>query len=306
MTEDSLAGKTEALRLRSQIIQSTRRFFFAQKFIEIETPCRMPAPAPESHIDATASGDWYLQTSPELCMKRLLAAGHPKIFQICRCFRDRERGIRHLPEFSMLEWYRSEADYNFLMGDCERLISFICREVLGTDHFSYQGKRIGLKGPWARLSVREAFRQHAGVEMTDAVKDGSFNELMAFSIEPKLGTGAPVFLYDYPVELGALARAKESDPSVAERFELYIEGIELVNAFSELVDPGEQRRRFEKEMAVRAAAGKAVYPFPEKFISSLGDMPQSAGAALGLDRLVMLFADKVEIDDVVAFTPEEL
>ena len=129
---------------------------------------------------------------------------------------------------------------------------------------------------------------------------------MAFSIEPQLGKRKPVFLYDYPVELGALARAKQTDPGVAERFELYISGIELVNAFSELIDTAEQCARFKKETAERAASGKTVYPFPQKFIDCLERMPQSAGAALGVDRLVMLFADKIDIDDVVAFTPEEL
>ena len=306
MSEDCLGRKREALWLRSRIIQSIRRFFEGNDFLEVETPCRIPAPAPESHIDAVASGEWFLQTSPELCMKRLLAAGYPRIFQICPCFREKERGGRHLPEFAMLEWYRAGADYNDLMRDCEEIVRSVCREVLGLESFLYQGRDISLEGPWPRISVRDAFFQYAGTPMEDALEKGLFNELMAFSIEPRLGIGRPVFLYDYPVELGALAMAKRSDPSVAERFELYIEGIELVNAFSELVDPAEQRSRFEKEMACRAAAGKAVYPFPQKFIDALPAMPPSAGAALGLDRLVMLFADKTEIDDVVAFPPEEL
>lgn len=306
MPEDFLSGKAGALRLRSRLMQAVRSFFLDQDFIEIETPCRIPAPAPESHIDATPSGPWYLQTSPELCMKRLLAAGYPKIFQVCRCFRERERGRRHLPEFSMLEWYRAHADYNTLMEDCEGLLRFVCRELTGDESFSYQGEPVKLAGPWPRLSVNEAFLRYAEVPAGQALKDGSFNELMAFSIEPRLGRLSPVFLCDYPVELGALARAKGSDPLVAERFELYISGIELVNAFSELVDPVEQTARFEKESACRAAAGKAVYPFPQKFIDCLGSMPPSAGAALGLDRVIMLFADEAEIDNVVAFTPEDL
>lgn len=306
MSEDCLGRKREALWLRSRIIQSIRRFFQGNDFLEVETPCRISAPAPESHIDAVASGEWFLQTSPELCMKRLLAAGYPRIFQVCPCFRDKERGGRHLPEFTMLEWYRAGADYNDLMRDCEEIVRSVCREISGLESFLYQGRDIRLDGPWPRISVRDAFLEYAGATMSEALIKGQFNELMAFTIEPMLGIGQPVFLYDYPVELGALARSKSSDPSVAERFELYIEGIELVNAFSELVDPAEQRSRFEKEMASRAAAGKAVYPFPQKFIDALPAMPPSAGAALGLDRLVMLFADKVEIDEVVAFTPEEL
>lgn len=294
------------MRLRSRIIQSIRRFFLQRDYLEIETPCRIPAPAPESHIDAVASGAWFLQTSPELCMKRLLAAGYPRIFQICRCFREKERGGRHLPEFAMLEWYRAEADYEALMDDCEEIFRAVCRELFGRESFMFQGSGIDLAAPWPRISVAEAFDRYAGVAMHDALKAGTFNELMAFSIEPRLGGGRPVFLYDYPVELGALARAKQTDPSVAERFELYIAGIELVNAFSELIDTAEQRSRFEKETAQRAAAGKTVYPFPQKFIDCLERMPQSAGAALGVDRMVMLFADKAEIDEVVAFTPEEL
>lgn len=306
MSEKNPGRKREALWLRSRIIQSLRRFFLERAFLEVETPCRIPAPAPECHIDAIASGEWFLQTSPELCMKRLLAAGYPRIFQLCRCFRDRERGSRHVPEFTMLEWYRTGADYGSLMEDCEGLFRWICREVLASDRFTYRGMGIELEKPWLRISVAEAFRRYTGSSMQQALQAGTFNELMAFSIEPQLGNGRPVFLYDYPIELGALARAKQSDPGVAERFELYIAGIELVNAFSELIDSAEQRARFEKEMASRAAAGKTVYPFPEKFLDCLERMPQSAGAALGVDRLVMLFADKTEIDEVVAFTPEEL
>jgi len=306
MSEDYLGRKREALRLRSRIIQSIRRFFLERDFLEVETPCRIPAPAPESHIDAVASGDWFLQTSPELCMKRMLAAGYPRLFQLCRCFREKERGGRHLPEFTMLEWYRADADYEDLMNDCQEIFGTVCREIFAGKSFTFQGKSIDLENPWPRISVEEAFMLYAGTSMREALQAGTFNELMAFSIEPQLGNGNPVFLYDYPVELGALARAKKTDPSVAERFELYISGIELVNAFSELRDGAEQCARFKKEMSDRAAAGKAVYPFAQKFIDCLERMPPSAGAALGLDRLVMLFADKIEIDDVVAFTPEEL
>jgi lysyl-tRNA synthetase class 2 len=306
MPGDYLGRKREALLLRSRIIQSIRRFFLERDFLEVETPCRIPAPAPESHIDAIASGDWFLQTSPELCMKRLLAAGYPRIFQLCRCFREKERGGRHLPEFTMLEWYRTGADYEDLMDDCEEIFRSVCREIYAGERFTFQGKTVYLDKPWPRISVGEAFLKYAGIGMLEALKAGTFNELMAFSLEPQLGNGTPVFLYDYPVELGALAQARQSDPSVAERFELYISGIELVNAFSELIDTVEQRSRFEKETAQRAASGKPVYPFPQKFIDCLEKMPRSAGAALGLDRLVMLFADKTEIDGVVAFTPEDL
>ncbi len=305
-SEVTLARKAGALRLRTLITGAARRWLLEHDFLEIETPSRIPAPAPESHIDAIASEGWFLQTSPELCMKRLLAAGFNRVFQICKCFRAAERGSKHLPEFTMLEWYRAGADYRTIMIDCEEMVRFIAQEAGFGNFIEYMGARIDLGDPWPSISVRQAFRDYAAMSVEKALAEGTFNELMAFSIEPRLGHKRPQFLFDYPVELGALARKNPCDPTVAERFELYINGIELVNAFSELTDPIEQRMRFEKEMKCRASCGKTVYPFPEKFILSLDSMPQSAGAALGIDRLVMLFADKAEIGEVVAFAPEDL
>ncbi|MFZ0133698.1 MAG: EF-P lysine aminoacylase EpmA [Desulfobacterales bacterium] len=294
------------LRLRARIIESVRRFFAENDYLEVETPIRIPAPAPEAHIDAQPSGDWYLQTSPELCMKRLLAAGYPRIFQICKCFRSNERGRKHLPEMTLLEWYTAGADYTAMMTQCEELIGVVARQAGSGVVLRYQGHQIDLTPPWPRLTVAEAFECFASVSVDKALAEDRFDEVMGLDIEQHLGLDQPVFLYDYPAACGALARLKPEDRRLAERFELYIGGLELCNAFSELTDPAEQRSRFEQEGKLRRLTGKAVYPMPEKFLSALKDMPAAAGNALGIDRLVMLLADAADIDDVVAFTPEDL
>ncbi len=294
------------LRLRARIIRTVRQFFAENDYLEVETPIRIPAPASEAHIDAQPSGSWYLQTSPELCMKRLLVAGYPRIFQVCKCFRRDERGSRHIPELTLLEWYTAGADYNGMMAQCETLIVAVARQLGSGDVLHYKGQRIDLAPPWRRLTVAEAFDRLSSVSVEQALKENRFDEVMGLDIEPHLGIAKPVFLYDYPAACGALARLKPEDRRLAERFELYIGGLELCNAFTELTDPSEQRLRFEEERKVRRLAGKSVYPLPEKFLSALKDMPASAGNAFGVDRLVMLFADATEIDDVVAFTPEEL
>ena len=294
------------LQLRAFIIQATRQFFIDHNYLEIETPIRIPAPAPEAHIDAVASGDWFLQTSPELCMKRLLAAGFSRIFQICKCFRQAERGRRHLPEMTLLEWYRADCHYRDLMDECEDLINTIARKIGAADLLVYQDLKINLMPPWPRISVKEAFERYGGASLESVLEQDQFDEIMVTRIEPRLGRSRPVFLHDYPSSRAALARLKTEDPGTAERFELYIGGVEICNAFSELTDPVEQRARFEKELAQRRVAGKPVYPLPEKFLKALKDMPAAARNALGLDRLVMLFADVNKIDDVVAFTPEAL
>ena len=309
MIEDDswkLADRADDLRLRDRMIRAIRRFFLEQDFLEVETPLRIPAPAPESHIDAVVSGEWFLHTSPELCMKRLLAAGYPRIFQICKCFRAGERGDRHLPEFTILEWYRGGADYRTLMNDCEALISYVAGELGFGGAVSRQGREIHLRVPWERITVREAFTRYATTTAAEALRMDRFDEILACEVEPHLGRDRPVFLYEYPVELGALARVKEGDPGIAERFELYFAGLELANAFSELTDAREQRRRFEDAARDRRLNGSLPYPMPERFLTALPQMPPSAGIALGVDRLAMLFADKSRIDDVVAFTPESL
>ena len=293
------------LELRAQVIGAVRAFFQTAGYLEVTTPIRIPAPAPEAHIEAPPTGDWFLQASPELCMKRLLAAGYEKIFQICPCFRAGERGDRHLPEMTLLEWYTAHADYRDMMTQCERLIKHVVKS-LGLPGLQYQGAAIDLEGSWPRLTVAEAFAHHGSQSITSALANGRFDEILGLEIEPALGTARPVFLYDYPAQCAALARRKAADPDIAERFELYIAGLELCNAFSELTDPVEQRVRFQQALDQRAAAGKARYPLPETFLATLSDMPAAAGTALGIDRLVMLLADTACIDDVVSFIPEEL
>jgi lysyl-tRNA synthetase class 2 len=294
------------LQVRARVIQTVRNFFIDREYLEVETPIRIPAPAPEAHIDAVGTGDWFLQTSPELCMKTLLAAGFQRIFQICKCFRNKERGARHLPELTMLEWYSAGGNYFDLMVECEDLIRSIVRDLSGSDKISYQGRQILLNKPWQRLPVAEAFIQYAAMPMENALAEDCFDEVMVDKIEPKLGSPQPTFLYDYPAPCGALARLKPDNRLLAERFELYIAGVEMCNGFSELTDPLEQRKRFGKEQQLRISFNKTAYPIPEKFLLALSNMPNACGNALGIDRLVMLLADAKTIDDVVAFTPEEL
>ena len=228
------------------------------------------------------------------------------MFQICRCFRQGERGENHLPEFTILEWYRARIEYRELMDEVEEMISFVSRRLGLGAGIEFQGHAVDLKSPWQRISVREAFQRYVSMSMESSMQSGRFDEAMVQEIEPNLGTPKPTFLHDYPASLAALARLKQDDPGYAERFELYIAGLEVANAFSELTDVGEQRERFEREGERRRQQGKTVYPLPEKFLKSLRHMPQSAGIALGVDRLVMLFADQPSIDQVVSFTPEEL
>ena len=293
------------LELRAQLIGSIRYHFQTKNYLEVETPYRIPAPTPEVHIDSPESDGWFMHTSPELCMKRLLAAGYSRIYQICRCFRKNERGKKHLPEFTMLEWYSSGDDYHDIMDQCEELIAHAANSI-GENLLYYQGESIDLSPPWERMTVNQAFETYGSVNMDEAVKADRFDEVMVSEIEPNLGYGKPLFIYDYPASKGALARLKSQDHRLAERFELYMFGIELCNGFSELNYPLEQRARFENEQAQRRSLGKAVYPLPEPFLESLGDMPQAGGNAMGLDRLIMLFADVTTIDQVVAFVPEEL
>jgi lysyl-tRNA synthetase class 2 len=297
---------SQNLYLRARIIQAVRSYFIERQYLEVDTPIRIPAPAPEAHIDAVATGDWFLQTSPELCMKQLLAAGFSKVFQICKCFRHQERGRKHLPELTMLEWYSAGGDYTDLMDECEELIGFIAGQINGSRNLSYQGQRIQLDKPWMRMSVEEAFRRYASLAMEEALTKDCFDETMVDEIEPNLGFPRPLIMYDYPASHGALARLKPQNRQLAERFELYIAGIELCNGFSELTNPVEQRTRFESEQNIRKFLHKPLYPMPQNFLAALKDMPDACGIALGIDRLVMLFADTTEINDVVAFTPEEL
>lgn len=296
----------QSLPIRSRILAGIRRFFIENQYIEVETPVCIPAPLPEPHIDAPSAACGYLQPSPEVCMKPLLAAGFEKIFQICKCFRQSERGRRHLPEFSMLEWYAAGQNYEDLMHTCEAMFEKI-HQALGTPlQIKYQKNNIDLNPPWQRLTVAEAFARHGSADMETAVQQGDFDEIMGLEIEPGLGHQQPVFLYDYPAENSPLAAAKPENPTLAQRFELYIAGLEICNGFTELTDPHFQQKRFETEIERRRENGLPVYPYPARFIEALHEMPAAAGCALGVDRLIMLFTDAKSIDEVVAFTPETL
>jgi lysyl-tRNA synthetase class 2 len=304
MTEPNwaLARKREKLEERARIIAAIRAFFVAHGYLEVETPQRIPANAPEPHIDPVASDGWVLQTSPEIAMKRLLAAGYERIFQLCRVWRGGESGRHHLPEFTLLEWYRAGVDYHTLMDECEELFG---RLVPGGS-LNRAAHTIDLAPPWERLSVADAFDHFAPVSLEQALAEDRFEEVLCESVEPQLGRSKPTFLIEYPAAMAALARLKPGDAKVAERFELYIDGLELANAFSELIDPVEQRRRFSAAEAARRAAGKPPYPLPERFLAELAGMPPAAGIALGIDRLVMLLSGVATVDETVAFPPHML
>jgi len=297
-----------ALILRAQVVQAIRQFFVERGFLEVETPLLIPANAPEDYIDPIpALPSWQLQTSPEICMKRLLCRGHQRIFQISHCWRADERGSRHLTEFTMLEWYRADADYRDLMDDCVGLLQQVAQQCTADAKFTRFGKKIDPTANWEHISVQEAFLRFAQADALASHESGLFDELLVSRIEPALEHfGVPVILADYPAQLAALSRIKTEDPRYAERFELYLAGMELANGFSELNDPQEQRTRFIETNQRRSAAGRSMLPLPVRFLDELSSMPPSAGIALGVDRLVMLVAGADTINDVVAFRPEEL
>ena len=298
--------KKHILKKRQIVTQAVRTFFYSQNFLEVETPCRIPAPIPEVYIDPVVSGSWFLHASPEICMKRLLAAGYEKLFQICKCYREGERGSRHLPEFTLLEWYRSNSGYTDLMTDCEALWGHVTASMGIGMRLGYQKEILDISPPWERITVDEAFRLYASVSPEEAIRTGQFEEILVDKVEPFLGIRKPTFLYDYPLPLASLARRKRDNPFLAERFELYLFGMELANGFSELIDPMEQKKRFEETAQERLRWGKPNYPMPEPFLQDLAKMTEAAGIALGLDRMIMILTDANIIDDVVAFTPEML
>ncbi len=298
--------KIHGLQQRAVLIKAVREFFQDRFFLEVDTPIRLPAIIPEANIVPVASSDWYLQTSPEICMKRLLAAGIPKLFQICKCFRHAERGMRHLPEFTMLEWYRAHADYRNLMDDCEELFLHVASQGQHEKSIEINDQIISLERPWERMTVKEAFRRFSSISLDEAMEKDCFDEELVQYVEPCLGIDKPVFLYDYPLSMASLARPKKTNPDVAERFELFVNGIELANGFSELTEATVLRARFMSERRAINTQGRDSGPLPESFLEELTNMPPSAGIALGLDRLVMLFINAQSVDQVVSFLPEEL
>ena len=300
---ERLGALRRRLEQRAAIVGATRRFFADEGFLEVETPIRVPSPAPEEHIEPEPSGDRFLLASPELQMKRLVASGsYPRVFQISRCFRRGERGALHLPEFSMLEWYRSGAGIAALMADCEALVVRAAAAVSAPGATSRGGARIDLSPPWERLEVRDAFERFAGWRPDGAPDPERFTRDLVDRVEPSLPRDRPVFLVGYPRSVASLARLDPADPERAERFELYAGGLELANGFAELTDAAEQRTRFEREAEIRRGRGAPCPPLDERFLGALElGMPACAGIALGVDRLVMLLTGAPAIDDVVAF-----
>ncbi len=294
--------RSDVLRLRSGVLQAIRSFFVERDYIEVETPVRLPAPALELHIDAEPSGDWWLRTSPELHLKRLLAAGHSRIFELGPCFRKAERGTLHRPEFTMLEWYRGDADYHDTLAETRDLVIHVATEVLGVARIQRNGTAVDLSADWVVSTVADAFTSHAGWDPVSEYDADRFDLDLVGRVEPALPDHLPAVLMDYPVEAAALARCRPGPPAVAERWELYIAGLELANAFGELTDPVEQRLRFTECSEARKRAKKEVYPLDEPFLEALeSGVKPCSGVALGVDRLVMLLGDFSDIGDVRAF-----
>jgi len=292
------------LELRHCILAAARSFFGRHGFLEVDTPVRIPTPALEDYIDAEPSGDHFLRTSPELHMKRLLAAGCECVFQIGPCCRQGERGRVHLPEFSMLEWYRLEADYADVLDDTIALVREIVTAVCSGTSLSVRGQTVDVGEEWERLTVDEAYRVYAGCTPDAALAEDRFEEILVERIEPHLGIGRPTILMDYPACTSSLSKPKDEAPNRAERWELYFAGLEIANACSELTDPAAQRRSFEATAGLRRAEGMPVYELDEPFLEALQSIPSAAGVAIGIDRLVMALSGAETIDDVVAFPPE--
>lgn len=305
----TLRGPAEERRVglerRAAGIRAIRESLDREGFLEVQTPVRIRAPAMEPHIDAEPSGRGYLRTSPELHMKRLLAEGFERIYQIGPCFRREERGALHHPEHTLLEWYRAHADYLAVLEDARRLIRDAAR-ACGADVARHREMTADLFAEWLVLGVSEAYRDFAGWDPAEDWDPDRFDLDWADRIEPRLREApVPVVLMDYPAPAAALARIKPGDPLRAERWELILCGVELANAYSELTDPAEQRRRFEACARQRATAKRPVYPSDEAFLAALErGLPPSGGCALGVDRLAMLLNGSRSLDAVLAFREE--
>jgi len=315
--ERGVSSRHDKLRGRARLLERLRRFFVTSDYLEVETPILVPSPGLDLHLDAftTASPHFgaapgYLITSPEYQMKRLLAEGLPRIFQIVRCFRRGERGHRHNPEFTMLEWYRAGATMESLMAETETLVRSLLSEA--TD-MPLAGAACDVTQPFRRMTVAEAFTRWAEIDEAETLRLATEDEdryffLLVDRVEPGLSRlGVPVFLHDYPASQASLARRRPGDPRFAERFELYVGEVELCNGFGELTDPAEQRRRLLADQAARRERGLPVYPVDERFLAALeSGLPACAGNALGLDRLVALALGAEGIEEVMAFAVDTL
>ncbi len=292
------------LHRRALICEIIRAFFTGRGFLEVETPLRMPVVAPEAYIVPFQSEGWFLATSPELHMKCLLAAGYDRLFQISHCFRKEERGRWHNPEFTLLEWYRTGANYLQILCETEQLVNTIVTG-LGLDiKIQYQGQDIDLTLPWQRKTVRDAFQEAAGWDPVTQPDPVRFDTDLVTKVIPGFASDKPTILLDYPAAMASLARLKPGDPTVAERAEVFIGGLELANAYSELTDPEEQERRFRLEIAqIYQEEGRQMI-MPDRFLEAVEYLPECSGIALGIDRLVMLFCNASSLDEVIAFTSD--
>ena len=326
------ADRRPILLARNRITAALRAWFAGQDFVEVETGALQISPGNETHLHAFATAleapdgsraPLYLRTSPEFACKKLLAAGERRIVEFARVFRNRERGALHAAEFTMVEWYRANESYATLMADCMALVR-TAAEVAGARQFNFRGRAADPFSAPERLTVAEAFARFAGIDLLATLPDGKpdrsafahaaqaagikvaaddhwgdiFSKILVERVDANLGNGCATILDEYPAVLSALARPAR-DPRVAERFELYMCGVELANGFGELTDPAAQQRRLEHEMAEKARIYGERYPIDEDFIAALGAMPQASGVALGLDRLVMLATGAARIDQVV-------
>jgi lysyl-tRNA synthetase class 2 len=293
------------LRTRHALLRASRSYLDREGLLEVDTPAIVPCPGLDVHLDAIEvlgmRAPRWLHTSPELQMKRLLTTGLPGIYQIGKAFRRGERGRLHEPEFTMLEWYRTFAGAEQMRHDTEQLVAHVAQSVRGTLLMKGVEAPVDVTPPWPCITVAEAFDRYAGVPLESVVHDEErFNRLLVEKIEPELGRGRATFLTQYPAQMASLARLSPADPRFAERFEAYLDGVELCNGFSELVDAAEQRKRFEHDQEMREKLGRSVYPIDERFMAALSDgIPPSGGNALGFDRLLMLIAGAKHIDEVV-------
>jgi lysyl-tRNA synthetase class 2 len=307
MEDDSrrLARLRPNLLRRALICDLVRHFFRDLDFLEVETPIRVPVIAPEPYIIPVRSEDWFLSTSPELHMKRMLAAGYEKLFQFSRCFRRGERGRWHNPEFTMLEWYRAGADYVDIIHDTELLVTGLAASLGSGNTIRYRQVDIDIRLPWPRLSVRDAYVRSAGWDPVEDFDPVRFDTDFVTKVLPKFAPDRPTVLIDYPSPVASLARLKSSDPRLAERSEVFFGGLELANAYSELVDAAEQESRFLEAIEQIKREQNVSQALPRRFLEAVPLLPPCGGIALGIDRLVMLLCDAASIDEVIALTIDD-
>jgi elongation factor P--(R)-beta-lysine ligase len=298
-----LEQQLPTLKIRSKIIHQIRLFFIKNSYMEVETPIAINSPAPEDFINSPPAGDLFLRSSPELHMKRMVAAGYENIFQLGKCFREGETGKLHNIEFTMLEWYQSNGDdYNDILVFLEAMLKEVVYNIFGTYAVKYNNISIDFSNPWEIISVNDAFIKYTEVTPSQAIKEDLFEILLTEKIEPNLPKDRAVILMDYPAEMAALSKLHDKNPKLAERWELYLGGIEIANAYSELTNYTEQKRRFKEAHNNRKDQNLPEYPEDNKFFESLEyGIPDFCGCALGIDRLVMILSNNYNINKVISF-----